>query len=126
MELNEEQFKKLIVEVKSTVDDRFKAFNDGLKSAKEHDQPAPRTTEFILKTEKTMTGFAEDIGTIKDILKTVPSKVEMELMITNAICLSLKECDKKYASKTTENIVNGTVAFILLAFLGTVVALVIK
>jgi len=129
MEINEkwleEKFKTLEGNIKTTVDDRFKAFTAGLESSKKHDQPAPATISFISETKSSINVINGDIGEIKEILKTVPTQEGMKLMINEAICLSLKECDKKYAGKTTENIVNSAIVLILLAFMGAVIAQVI-
>lgn len=130
MEINEQELNKklegFIEKIKCSVDDKANSFNKGYQSAKEHNTPSPETNDFIIKTEKTMATFAEDIGTIKDKLAEVPTKTEMELVVTRAVMEAIKSCDNKYASKMTEKIVNGAVVFILTAFMGSIVYMVIR
>ena len=129
-EILDKKLNEMLNNIRTCVDDKIKAYNDGFKSAQNHEQPAPSTMEFIRNTEKTMTTYAEDISTIKNKLETVPTKTEMELAVTNAVQKVLECTDNKYAGKervsTLEKVVYGAVGLILTSFLGAVIYLVIK
>lgn len=76
--------------------------------------------ERIATLEANHKSMSEQISDLKDTV--VKGFDKMESKIESFVC----EADKKYASKTTETLVYGMVAIILVAFIGGVVFLVWK
>jgi hypothetical protein len=70
-----------------------------------------------------------EIKAIKDQLTKIPDRDEVKLYIKEIIDETLKNCDKRYASRDRlgmlEKVVYGAVGAILIAFIGAVIGLVI-
>ena len=98
-------------------DEQSIIYNKGFKAGQEHSIPSPDTRNFMVKMET-------EITYIKEKLKEIPTRDEMLLCMERAIDSALEKSDKKYASKTTEKIVQGMVGFILLFVLGKILNIV--
>jgi hypothetical protein len=109
-----------------TPDEKSIAYNAGFVAGKKHDNPSNQTMDFIIKTEKTMTEFREDIKTIKESIAKMPTIEGMELALERGITKALECCDKKYASKLSEKITYGLVGTILTSVLIAILSQVIK
>ena len=66
------------------------------------------------------------IQNIEEKLSLMPTRDEMKLAIKEGLEEAIKECDKKYASKLTENIVYTFAGMILTAVGGAVIYLVVR
>jgi hypothetical protein len=129
MEINEkfliEKFEALDKRIENIlVDERIKAYNEGFKSGKTHEQPAPTTAIFISETKSSINVINEDVREIKEILKTVPTEKGMKLMVNEAIAEAICKCDTKYASKKTEESVDRVAILIIVGFIGALLYLV--
>lgn len=63
---------------------------------------------------------------IKKKIESLPSRDEMKLAIREGIDEALEDCDKRYATKATENIVYGLISTIIIAFIGLFIYLLQK
>ena len=118
----EKQFQNIKKQTKQFVeemslDEQSIIYNKGFKAGQEHTVPSPDTRNFMTKMET-------ELINIKEKLEKMPTRDEMLLCVEKAIDTALEKSDKKFASKTTERIVQGMVGAILLFVLGKILNIV--
>jgi hypothetical protein len=101
------------------IESDYKAYDKGFKAGKEHSKPSPETLTY-------MENVKIQIADLKEDLKDIPRKADMELFVTKAITIAINEsictCDKKYAPKY----VGSVVIWLLITIGGTVLVSLIK
>lgn len=114
-------------------DEKHEIYNKGFEAGRKHTKPSETTIKMFNDMDKRLIHIEDDISSIKDKIKQVPTKTEMELSNEKLIdCVMDKqeknierlkeENDKKYASKerlsTIEKVVYGTIGAIVVPFIG--------
>lgn len=108
----------------------YNAYNKGFEAGKNHSAPSPETRLFmetienkILDLEKYFCEFKDEI---KEKLNGIPSDDKMRLFVKEAIDGALSACDKRYAEKRVETIINWLAVVVGTAVIGGAITLLYK
>ena len=93
-------------------EEKITIFNKGFKSGQEHSEPSSQTKQFITKFSMELEYLKDEIRELKE---KVPTKDAMKLAFSEALGEFTKNCDNKYASKTSEKVIYSLIGLIVIA-----------
>ena len=113
-----------------TPEEKNNFYQAGYKAGVEHQEPSPITLKAIDTMKNIIEKNSENIKEIKNTLKEIPTKTEMDLANRKLIDEVLKSVKNDFVLKETFNpvqkIVYGLVGTILAGFMGAILFIVFK
>ena len=103
-----------------TPDERHKIYNAGFESGKKHAKPSKDTIIFMAKFEEKIKTIDGNMKCLKRKMEDVPTTNDIKLLFEESIKKTIKDCDKKYASKFIEQIVIWFLRFFALGVAGVI------
>ncbi len=90
-------------------DEKLEAYNAGVKAGIKHTESSPETKRFMAKIETEMIHLKEELSKQSAKIDKLPTKADMELSNEKLIQRVFDSTDIKYAPKSIERVVYGTV-----------------